>query len=215
MFETSESIDEIATALSLAQKEMGAALKDAKAHHGNYADLASVVAAIKEPLALMGLSYTQFPIVNDDSAGVMTVLMHRSGQWMRSYYTLPLVRRDVHSVGSAITYARRYALQAVAGIPADDDDGDRASQPLDAIAIHNQVCVNNLMSIAEVKKAIAQEQWEAAAEAYHEINNEDHEAMWIAPSKGGVWTTYERKMIHSDEFNAAAKVMWEERSNGR
>lgn len=215
MFETSESIDEIATALSLAQKEMGAALKDAKAHHGNYADLASVVAAIKEPLALMGLSYTQFPIVNDDSAGVMTVLMHRSGQWMRSYYTLPLVRRDVHSVGSAITYARRYALQAVAGIPADDDDGDRASQPLDAIAIHNQVCVNNLMSIAEVKKAIAKEQWEAAAEAYHEINNEDHEAMWIAPSKGGVWTTYERKMIHSDEFNAAAKVMWEERSNGR
>ena len=215
MFETSESIDEIATALSLAQKEMGAALKDAKAHHGNYADLASVVAAIKEPLALMGLSYTQFPIVNDDSAGVMTVLMHRSGQWMRSYYTLPLVRRDVHSVGSAITYARRYALQAVAGIPADDDDGDRASQPLDAIAIHNQVCVNNLMSIAEVKNAIADERWEAAAEAYHEISNEDHEAMWIAPTKGGVWTTHERTMIRSNEFHSAVKVIFEERNNGR
>lgn len=50
MFETSEAIEEIATALSLAQKEMGAALKDADAHHGKYADLASVVAAIKEPL---------------------------------------------------------------------------------------------------------------------------------------------------------------------
>ena len=214
MFETSESIEEIATALSLAQKDMGAALKDADAHHGKYADLASVVTAIKEPLANMGLSYTQFPSVNDDSAGVMTVLMHRSGQWMRSFYTLPLVRRDVHSVGSAITYSRRYALQAVAGIPADDDDGDMASQPLDAIAIHNQACVNNLMSIAEVKNAIAQERWDAAAEAYHEISNDDHEAMWIAPSKGGIWTTHERKMIHSDEFNAAAKVMWEERNSG-
>lgn len=168
MFETSESIEEIATALSLAQKEMGAALKDADAHHGKYADLASVVAAIKEPLSNMGLSYTQFPIVNDDSAGVMTVLMHRSGQWMRSYYTLPLVRRDVHSVGSAITYARRYALQSVAGIPADDDDGDKASEPLDAIALHNQACARNLSSIAEVKRAIAEDRWEAAAEAYHE-----------------------------------------------
>ena len=215
MFETSESIEEIATALSLAQKEMGAALKDADAHHGKYADLASVVAAIKEPLSNMGLSYTQFPIVNDDSAGVMTVLMHRSGQWMRSYYTLPLVRRDVHSVGSAITYARRYALQSVAGIPADDDDGDKASEPLDAIALHNQACARNLSSIAEVKRAIAEDRWEAAAEAYHEISNDDHECLWIAPSKGGIWTTYERKMIHSDEFNAAAKVMFEERNNGR
>ena len=215
MFETSLSIDEIATAMSLAQKDMGVALKDADAHHGKYADLASVVAAIKDPLANMGLSYTQFPIVNDDSAGVMTVLMHRSGQWIRSFYTLPLVRRDVHSVGSAITYARRYALQSVAGIPADDDDGDRASQPLDAIAIHNQVCVNNLLSIAEVKKAIAQERWEAAAEAYHEISNEDHEAMWIAPTKGGVWTTHERTMIRSNDFHAAVKVMFEERIDGR
>lgn len=215
MFETSESIEEIATALSLAQKEMGAALKDANAHHGKYADLASVVAAIKEPLSNMGLSYTQFPIVNDDSAGVMTVLMHRSGQWMRSYYTLPLVRRDVHSVGSAITYARRYALQSVAGIPADDDDGDKASEPLDAIALHNQVCVKHFDSIAEVKRAIAEESWEAAAEAYHEMSNDDHECLWIAPTKGGIWTTHERTMIRSNEFYAAVKVMYEERSNGR
>lgn len=214
MFETSESIEEIATALSLAQKQMGVALKDATAHHGNYADLASVVAAIKAPLADMGLSYTQFPIVNDDSAGVMTVLMHRSGQWMRSHYTLPLVRRDVHSVGSAITYARRYALQSVAGIPADDDDGDKASQPLDAIALHNQACVRNFDSIAEIKRAIADERWEAAAEAYHEMSNDDHECLWIAPSKGGIWTTHERTMIRSNEFHAAVKVMFEERNSG-
>jgi hypothetical protein len=214
MIETSNSIDELASCLSLAQKDMGAALKDAKAHHGKYADLASVVSAIKEPFGNFGLSYTQFPIVNEDSAGVVTVLMHRSGQYMRSYYAIPLIKKDAHSVGSCITYARRYALQAVAGIPADDDDGDKASQPLDAMALHNQACAKNVCSIAEVKKKIAQESWESAAEAYHEMSSDDQECLWIAPSKGGVWTTHERKMIHSDEFNAAVKVMFEERSNG-
>ena len=49
--------------------------------------------------------------------------------------------------------------------------------------------------------------WENIAEAWNEISNEDKEALWMAPSKGGVFTTAERAALKSDEFNAAMKVM--------
>ena len=49
--------------------------------------------------------------------------------------------------------------------------------------------------------------WDNIAEAFAEISNEDKQALWLAPSKGGVFTTAERDALKSDEFNAARKVM--------
>ena len=54
------------------------------------------------------------------------MLMHVSGQWLQQEYVLPLVKRDPQAAGSAITYARRYALQSMAGIPTADDDAEAA-----------------------------------------------------------------------------------------
>ena len=124
----SESINELATAMAAAQAEMGGALKDSANpfFKSKYADLTSVVKAIKEPFANHGLSYTQFPCAADGCVGVTTRLMHNSGQWLESEYMLPTVKQDPQSAGSAITYARRYALQAMAGIPTADDDAESA-----------------------------------------------------------------------------------------
>lgn len=124
----SESIKELATALCAAQKEMGGAVKDAANPFFNskYADLTSVVKAIKEPFANHGLSYTQFPCAGERSVGVITRLMHSSGEWLEHEYMLPMVKADPQSAGSAITYARRYALQSMAGIPTADDDAESA-----------------------------------------------------------------------------------------
>lgn len=124
----SESIKELATALCAAQKEMGGAVKDAANpfFKSKYADLTSVVKAIKEPFANHGLSYTQFPCAGERAVGVITRLMHSSGEWLEHEYMLPMVKADPQSAGSAITYARRYALQAMAGIPTADDDAESA-----------------------------------------------------------------------------------------
>ena len=210
IFEHSSEQDQLAEALNAAQKSMGSALKDADNpfFKSKYADLGSVVRAIKDPFADNGLSYTQFPICDGESAGVITVLMHKSGQWMRSSYAIPLVKRDAQAVGSCITYARRYALQAIAGIPADDDDGNKASEPLDPLAVHNDAVKRNCVSITAVKLAIEDQKWEEAAEAYMELTNDDKHALWLAPSKGGVWTTAERAALKSDDFNAARKAMY-------
>ncbi len=131
----SESIKEIATALNKAQNEMSGAIKDSDNpfFKSSYADLGSVVKAIKQSFFDNGLSYSQFPIFRDGLVGVETILMHVSGEWMSSELLLPMKKQDPQAAGSAITYARRYALQAVAGIPSEDDDGNSASAQAPAI----------------------------------------------------------------------------------
>lgn len=124
----SESIVKLSAALVKAQAEMSGAVKDSANpfFKSKYADLQSVIKAIKEPFAKHGLAYTQFPITNDSGIGVTTRLIHESGEWLECSYTLPLTKLDPQAAGSAITYARRYALQAMAGIPAVDDDAEMA-----------------------------------------------------------------------------------------
>ena len=124
----SELINELASALCNAQSQMGGAVKDSANpfFKSSYADLTSVIKAIKQPFADNGLSYTQFPVSNENGVGVSTRLMHISGQWLEMEYTLPTVKKDPQASGSAITYARRYALQSIAGIPTADDDAESA-----------------------------------------------------------------------------------------
>tara|TARA_R110000744_G_scaffold3536_2_gene13382 strand:- start:237 stop:788 length:552 start_codon:yes stop_codon:yes gene_type:complete len=125
----SESIKELASALNKAQAEMSGAKKKATNpfFKSKYSDMNAVVDAVRIPFCDNGLSYSQFPIFNDKCVGVETILMHSSGEWMSSILMLPMTKQDPQAAGSAITYARRYSLQAIAGIPSEDDDGNTAS----------------------------------------------------------------------------------------
>lgn len=124
----SESIGELAKALSLAQSQMGAALKDATNPHfrSNYATLASVVEAVKEPFAKNGLSFSQSLEETEKGSRLVTTLMHSSGQWLASSCPIIMSKNDMQALGSAQTYARRYSLAAIAGVPQADDDGNAA-----------------------------------------------------------------------------------------
>jgi len=126
----SESIKNLAEAMAQAQGAMGAAIKGSlnPFFKSKYADLGAVIEAVKEPFAAHGLSYVQFPVSGENSVGVTTRIMHSSGEWLEQSFFIPLGKIDAQAVGSAITYARRYALQAIAGIPAEDDDGNAATQ---------------------------------------------------------------------------------------
>ena len=128
----SESIKELAAALNKAQAEMSGAKKKATNpfFKSKYSDMNAVVDAVRIPFCDNGLSYSQFPIFNDKCVGVETILMHESGEWISSVLMLPMVKQDPQAAGSAITYARRYSLQSIAGIPSEDDDGNHASKPV-------------------------------------------------------------------------------------
>lgn len=123
---SSETIEKLALALCSAQGEMGGAVKGSANpfFKSNYADLASVIRVIKEPCFKNGLSYVQLPTRTENGVGVVTRLIHSSGQWLEHEYTLPLQKMDAQQAGACITYARRFALQALFGIPSVDNDGE-------------------------------------------------------------------------------------------
>lgn len=129
----SESIKELATALSKAQSEMKKAIKDSVnpffekgTTKGRYADLESVWDACREPLTKHGLSVIQLPTMLNNEPALETMLAHSSGEWVSDVALLNPVKKDPQGLGSAISYMRRYALAAAVGVIQTDDDGNDA-----------------------------------------------------------------------------------------
>lgn len=129
----SNQIESLVEALSNAQSSIENVSKDKQAYGYKYADLASCLAAVKKPLADNGLSVSQ--IVSQDKDGkqvLITLLMHKSGQWLKSTFALEnVVMKQCNSLqqlGAGITYARRYALSAIVGLTQEDDDGQSVSK---------------------------------------------------------------------------------------
>ncbi len=90
-----------------------------------YADLAAIIESIRGPFAANGLSFVQLCANDDKGVTVTTRLLHASGESINSSFWVPVVKRDPQGYGSASTYARRFGLQALAGVAADvDDDGN-------------------------------------------------------------------------------------------
>lgn len=133
MFVQSESIDKLAAALATASAEMSNPPLDGKNPHfkSKFATLACVRDTVTPTLSKYGLSVSQFPCeVEGVGPGLCTVLMHQSGQFMRATIALRPAKNDPQGIGAAMTYARRYGLQAVCGVVGDDDDdGEQASRP--------------------------------------------------------------------------------------
>ena len=129
--EKSDSIKALAAALTKAQAEMSGAKKSAKNpfFKSNYANLEEVINCVKEPFANNGLSFMQFPVSADGFAGVNTIILHESGEYIGQEFMLKCAKNDPQGMGSAITYAKRYGLQGAVGLPSEDDDGNAASAP--------------------------------------------------------------------------------------
>lgn len=126
----SESIGELSVALSKAQSQMCNAnkSKDNPFFKSKYADLASCWDTCRKPLTDNGLAILQPIIANKDGVIVVkTILTHgESGQYIESDLPMSPVKNDPQGVGSAITYARRYALMGMIGLAPSDDDGEAA-----------------------------------------------------------------------------------------
>lgn len=122
----SQDIGKLAEALAKAQGIIEDAAKDGSNPHfkSAYATLASVWNACRHALSSNGLSVIQMVETEADQMVFVTVLAHSSGQFIRS--KMPLYPKDktMQSVGSAISYARRYALSSMVGICSSDDDDD-------------------------------------------------------------------------------------------
>lgn len=130
---TSETIDKIAPAFVKAQAACNGAKKSSNNPHfkSKYADLGAVWDACEGALEANKLSVLQgLGEVIDGKMQIETMLLHDSGQWIKSLASIPLPKADPQGYGSASTYARRYTLAALMGIVQEDDDGNAASRPV-------------------------------------------------------------------------------------
>jgi hypothetical protein len=123
----SDSIGELAKALSAAQGEMDAAKKDSKGNYGKYTTISSILEVVKDALSRNGLAVVQAPMPCESGCICLrTTLMHTSGQWIASQLTMKAENVSPQKIGSVITYARRYALAALLGVGQEDDDAQAA-----------------------------------------------------------------------------------------
>ena len=124
----SASIGTLAKALAAAQSQIEGAKKDSEHpfFRAAYADLASVWDACRTQLSSNGLAVIQTVDGSPEVVWVTTTLAHSSGEWIRGTLRMKPVKSDPQGIGSAITYARRYALAAIVGVAPEDDDGNAA-----------------------------------------------------------------------------------------
>jgi hypothetical protein len=129
---SSPEIDKLAKALAKAQAEIKDAETDAENPHfrSAYATLASCWASARAPLSKNGLAITQLTRLEDGVIMLDTLLLHGSGQWVRSTYPVKPEKPTPQGLGSALTYAKRYSLCSVCGVsPAGEDDDGNAASP--------------------------------------------------------------------------------------
>lgn len=134
---TSESIREIAPALVKAQAAIEAVVKNKtgkivakegkSGYEYKYSDLASVIDHVKGPLNENGIAFLQTLGAGQTGIQVTTRLLHQSGEWIEDDTPVPCPYATAQAFGSAYTYGKRYGLQAMVGLPSEDDDGKKAT----------------------------------------------------------------------------------------
>lgn len=133
----SESVTKIFAALVKAQEELKNSFKSATNPHfkSKYSPLDEIINGIKPVLSKHGLAITQDVSGDGDRVTVSTLIMHESGEWVeQTGLTIKPAKTDAQGTCGAVTYARRYALQAALNISSDDDDdGEQASKPAEKV----------------------------------------------------------------------------------
>lgn len=162
MLEHSQSIGKLADALNKAQNQMEKAKKDSNNpfFKSKYADLSSVWDACKDAVLSNGFCVMQ-PLAGTDAKGntlIVTMLVHTSGEWVKGVLPMPATKSDPQSVGSAITYGRRYSLAAMLNVMLEDDDAESAmGRSQSQSKSHNQNSVKASTKQANYLKNLMQE----------------------------------------------------------
>jgi len=124
-------LGKLTAALCKTQLEMGKAAKSSKNpfFNSSYADLNTCFNACRDALGSNGIAITQYGVRTKDGWQLKTMLLHISGQYLSGM--LPLIlgtKKNMQEVGSAVTYARRFALCSMVGLAQEDDDGNSISR---------------------------------------------------------------------------------------
>lgn len=177
-----------------------------------YATLAGIIAQIREPLSACGLAYRWEIEDTKDTITVTCIVSHVDGHSEHNKMGAGLddsgAKNEIQQRGSTVTYLQRYTLIGCLGIASanDDDDGKSAGgMNVERLRAHNDAVRNWFETVYVVKTCLGTQEWDRAAEAMAEVPRDDLEALWLAPTKGGIFTTSEREAMKSKEWGDAMR----------
>ena len=126
----SESIAALAKALVATQGQLKAVTRTSEGYNYKFADLTACWNSVRQPMTDSGLALVQTTRLTERGENVLeTTLIHTSGEWISGEMLITPIKNDPQSLGSSLSYARRYGMMAILGVSADDDDGAAASVP--------------------------------------------------------------------------------------
>lgn len=197
--------------------------KDNSQTNSKYANLEIIIKTITPIYTAEGISLSfgteQSPF--EQCVRVTCDVMHREGHSKHYFYDSPFDMYGIkgnqnktaaHGSASAISYGRRYLTAMIFNLnTGDDDDGQQAGQSemermsneLERYKFINKSIIEHCGVINVIKYGIEIEMLADAAESWFNLSDDEKKALWIAPTKGGPFTTAEREVIKSREFRIA------------
>jgi len=180
----SPEIKELAKALATFHAQVGKVKKEAQNpfFKSKYASLSNILDVIAEPLQKAGLVFSQFP----DEFELTTILIHtESGQYLEASYAMPVAKEnDPQAVGSAISYARRYAIGAILCLNIDEDDD--AEKAMNRTKMVKYKLTKNSPKWGEAVKYVAGGGDTAKIAEKYDISNKDLMDLAV---EAGLWFT--------------------------
>jgi len=176
----------------------------------NFCPLYVIESRLRDPLTECGLSYRFENLSREGAFGVRCVITHLAGHSEGTEMYAPADgsgnKNAIQGIGSTSTYLMRYTLIAAFALTTADEDNDGATQsdmPYNRLLQHNEALRDNLSAVAAIKEALTEKDYYQAVIILDNMSEEIRTALWVAPTKGGVFTTEERAAMKSNEFHNA------------
>lgn len=216
-------------AMAECQRALPAVVRDAvnSQTKSRYAKYESIIQQTRPVYTKYGfaLSFYEMPAETADRIRVGCDVMHMEGHTKKFHIDMALDKTgisgnanktDVHALGSSFSYAKRNLFCMVFNIQLADQDDDGVKGggvTIESMLDHNALVRELFESIYCIKVALANEEWEQAAMAYLDLNETQVRGLWLAPTKGGMFTTEERKVMKEGKgFSEAVRALAQSRN---
>jgi len=206
-WEGNEARKQYTAAMAVFRADCPTIERDQAGHNNKYAGLAGSIEQIKVLMSSCGLSHRWETNQQGQDITVMCIVTHKGGHAESTQLTATPdtsgSKNAIQAIGSTVAYLQRYTLFAIMGLASKemDDDGVAsdpegfASKILESLLNHQNILRDNINSVQFIKESLGNKDWSAADEAWQELTENEQRGLWVAPSKGGIFTTKERNLI--------------------
>ncbi len=181
----------------------------------NFCPLPEIEKCIKQPLFDCGLGYRYQNIFVDGKEGLRCIVTHNLGHSEHTDLFAPVDdsgnKNPLQQIASRNTYLQRYTLISALALASADEDNDGVSSgemPYFRLIKHNEALRENLAVVDMIKQALNENDYQTSVECIYEMGQEVYEALWVAQTKGGIFTTEQMSILLSDDYAVVVKEFY-------